>query len=736
MCRVRTRTSIAAVTTIEGLRAPEVAGRSRARFRFGWRELRGWRLTWSQARRLLVSLILGWAALALTISVLPGVSASTHWDVLLAAALVGVVAAALRPVLTSFALLLGWVGVLIAGVFAQAGLFYLALILSPGIRVAGFWDAFWASWLYAVLIGLGNWFVSAGDETAFLSHVIRHAGGSGPRAGSDDPTPTPGMVVVQIDGLSAPLLRWAVRSGDLPTLSRWVRSGSHTLADWHATLPSTTPASQAGLLHGASAAIPAFRWYEKDSGRLLVASRPADAKVIQERLSDGAGLLADGGVSVSNIFSGDAPTALLTMSGLAGGVRDVTHRRGPSRNFASFLITPYGLVRSLTLTIGEMVKEVYQARRQRMRQIEPRINRGGAYIVLRGVTNVLLRDLNVGLIAEHMMRGANAVFCDFTDYDEIAHHAGPTRPESMASLAGVDRVLAILEHVAEQAQRPYRLVVLSDHGQSQGATFRQRYGRTLEDLVRELMAARMMTASTGREEEWGPVTTFLDQLGTQQGVTGNVTRRVLRARARSGHTHLSQADAAASAPGAAPAGERPDLVVIASGNLGMVYFARRSGRLTVEEIEAAYPGLLAGLADHPGIGFAVALSAAHGLVALGAAGVHFLDEDRVDGEDPLTPFGPRAAADLRRHGRLRHVGDVVLNSRIDPGTDEVAAFEELVGCHGGLGGWQTEALLLHPADLAVDDGPLIGADAVHHQLIRWLEKLGARRLPATVRDVG
>ena len=92
MCRVRTRTRIAAVTTIEGLRAPEVAGRSRARFRFGWRELRGWRLTWSQARRLLVSLILGWAALALTISVLPGVSASTHWDVLLAAALVGVVA--------------------------------------------------------------------------------------------------------------------------------------------------------------------------------------------------------------------------------------------------------------------------------------------------------------------------------------------------------------------------------------------------------------------------------------------------------------------------------------------------------------------------------------------------------------------------------------------------------------------------------------------------------------------
>src|SRR3954453_2589372 len=117
-------------------------------------------------------------------------------------------------------------------------------------------------------------------------------------------------------------------------------------------------------------------------------------------------------------------------------------------------------------------KEIRQGRRQQSRGIEPRIDRMSSYIALRGVTNVLLRDLNVRLLAEQILRGTPVMYADFTDYDEVAHHAGPTRPESLASLVGVDRAIAVLEKVAAAAARPYELVVLSDHGQSQGATFR------------------------------------------------------------------------------------------------------------------------------------------------------------------------------------------------------------------------------------------------------------------------
>jgi uncharacterized membrane protein YvlD (DUF360 family) len=671
------------------------------------RRLAGLRPTGAEVRRLAVTLLLAWPAMAFTIWVVPGVSADVAADVLVATLLLGLLSAVLRPLLTSLALLLGWVGVLLAGFGAQAALFYLALVLSPGIDVAGFWDAFWASWLFAFLMTVVTWLVTAGDSAAFLAHLVQRS-----RRPAGSAADVPGVVFVQIDGLAAPLLRWSVRSGDLPTLSRWIRSGGHRITGWHAQLPATTPASQAGLLHGRSDQVPAFRWYEKETGQLLVANRPRDAATIQARLSDGRGLLADGGVSISNIFSGDAPTSLLTMSGLVEGAR----RHGRSRTFATFFINPYGLTRSFVLTTAEMIKELYQARLQRVRGVQPRIVRHGSYVLLRGVTNVLLRDLNAGLIADHMMAGAPSIYCDFTDYDEIAHHAGPTRPESLASLAGIDRLLGVLESFAARAPRPYRFVVLSDHGQSQGATFRQRYGMPLEEVVRRLMDGGSVAASTGLDETVGPVNTFLTQIAQQGGATGRLTRHVFRTRTGGGPPDADDRAARAS-----------DLVLIASGNLSMIYFTRRPGRLTLEEIERLYPGLVGALVAHPGVGFLAARSDGHGTVVLGKDGVRYLRDDRVDGADPLAGFGPHAVADVRRHDTLPHVGDLVLNSPIDAGTEEVAAYEELVGCHGGLGGWQTEAVLVHPADWRVADPPLVGADAVHRQLVRWLEQAGQRR---------
>jgi uncharacterized membrane protein YvlD (DUF360 family) len=687
----------------------------RSRLREGLRSLRERRLTWAEIGRLAVTLILSWLTLAFTIWIIPGVSADVATDVLAAALLLGVLSALLRPLLTSFALLLGWVGVLLAGFGVQAVLFYLALVLAPGIQLSGFWAAFWASWVFAFLMTIVTWVATAGDSAAFLIHLVQRSSRT-PRDGPAESVP--GVVFLQIDGLPAPLLRWGVRSGDLPTLSRWIRSGSHRLTDWHAQLPATTPASQAGLLHGRSDEVPAFRWFEKETGRLLVANHPKDATVIQARLSDGRGLLADGGVSISNVFSGDAPTSLLTMSGLVNR----TGRRGPSRSFATFFINPYGLTRSVVLTIAEMIKEVHQARLQRVRGVDPRIRRHGSYILLRGVTNVLLRDLNAGLIADQMMAGTPSIYCDFTDYDEIAHHAGPTRPESMASLSGIDRLFGVLESFAARAPRPYRFVVLSDHGQSQGATFLQRHGLPLQDLVSQLMNSGSVAAATGLDETVGPVNTFLTQIGQQGGATGKLTRRAFRSRTNDGSVDL---DTSSDADDVA-AGES-ELVLIASGNLSMVYFTRRPGRLALEDIEDLYPGLVHALVAHPGVGFVVVRTQLHRTVVLGKGGIRYLQEERVEGTDPLEGFGPYAVADVRRHDTLAHIGDLVINSPIDAGTEEVAAYEELVGCHGGLGGWQTEAVLVHPAEWEIDDPPLVGADAVHRQLVHWLDKLGQRR---------
>ena len=708
------------------VQAASPGGGAPSRARLGWRFLRGRHLTsWRELRGLLVSLVLSFVVLSFTIWVMPGVTASARVDVLIAAAVLGVLAALLGPLVTSFALLLGWVGVLVAAVFAEAVFFYAALALTPGIHVGGFWDVFWSSWVYSLLMTVVTWLVSAGDDTGFLSYLLRQSRRSRPAT----PTSTaPGVVFIQVDGLPAPLLQWAIQSGDLPTLTRWVRSGSHVATSWDVQLPSTTPASQAGLLHGASAQVPAFRWYEKESGRLLVANHPRDAAEIQQRLSDGRGLLADGGVSISNIFTGDAPTALLTMSSVTGG-----GRHGPSHGYAAFFINPYGLSRSLVLSAGEMLKELYQARRQQRRDVQPRINRHGSYVLLRAVTNVLLRDLNAGLIVEQMMAGSPSLYCDFTDYDEIAHHAGPTRPESLASLAGLDHLIGVLQMASTHAPRPYEFVILSDHGQSQGATFRQRHGQSLEELIRTLMADRdvTVTAATGLEETAGPANTFLSQVGREDSATGHAVRRALHRRSVDDQVHLEGGGGEGTAqtrpaPGTAEGAAAGDVVVIASGNLAMVYLTAVPRRMTLEEIAAAYPGLVPSLVAHPGVGFITVRTDGRGTVVLGRHGTRYLEEGRVDGTDPLAQFGPSAAREVLRHSELAHVGDLVLNSPLDPGTGEVAAYEELVGNHGGLGGWQTQAVLVHPAAWPVDETPLRGADAVHRQLVGWLRHVGQR----------
>ena len=138
------------------------------------------------------------------------------------------------------------------------------------------------------------WLASAGTDDSFTASLLRRRVAREPVA---DPE-VDGVVFVQLDGVAFPVLRWAIQAGGVPTLRRWVTSGDYVLREWTAQLPCTTPASQLGILHGTVAGVPAFRWYDRELGRVLIANRPDDAAVIEQRATTGTGLLADDGLAV------------------------------------------------------------------------------------------------------------------------------------------------------------------------------------------------------------------------------------------------------------------------------------------------------------------------------------------------------------------------------------------------------------------------------------------------------
>jgi hypothetical protein len=173
------------------------------------------------------------------------------------------------------------------------------------------------------------------------------------------------------------------------------------------------------------------------------------------------------------------------------------------------------------------------------------------------------------------------------------------------------------------------------------------------------------------------------------------------------------------------------VVVLGSGNLGLVYLMDEKRRLTLEEIEARHPELVPALRAHPHIGWLLVHSAEHGPVALGARGTRYLADDRVEGEDPLAVFSPTAAQHLLRTDGFAHVADIMVGSFYDPALDTGCAFEELISFHGGLGGPQTRPFIFHPPGLVAPSEPIIGAAAVHALLTDWRRTLnGTATAPA------
>jgi hypothetical protein len=295
-----------------------------------------------------------------------------------------------------------------------------------------------------------------------------------------------------------------------------------------------------------------------------------------------------------------------------------------------------------------------------------------------------------------MMFGRPVVYSTFSSYDEVAHHSGLERTDTLEALRKLDQQFDRIDRARPHAARPYQIVVLSDHGQTQGATFKQRNGYGLDDLVERSLEGGSVEAIEGGDE--------------QQAMTGLALGEAVGVQPKT------------QEPSKQHVGDRR-VVVLGSGNLGLVYLLDEPRRLTLEEIDERHPRLIQELRSHPHVGWLLVRSRDRGAVALGARGAHYLESGAVEGEDPLAVFAPTAAGHLLRTDGFTNVADIMVGSFYDPQLEEGCAFEELISFHGGLGGPQTRPFILYPAQLPAPEDAVVGAAAVHGVLSGWRRTL-------------
>ncbi len=666
----------------------------------------GEKLSWEPATPrlrvlpLLVSWVIAAASVAVAAWIGPGVDLEQTGAAFAVAAAIALLNAVLPPVLAAlrlpFMLVAGFLLVLAADalVLQVAG-----DVLSDDIHVGSFGDALLAALVMSAVSLVLQMILGANDDDEYTLKVTRRIAR---RQGAIAPTDVPGMVFLEIDGLALPVLRDAMRDGSAPFMASLISDHAHRLTEWETDLSSQTGASQAGILLGSNEDIPAFRWVEKETGLMVACSSPADCAEIERRNSTGIGLLVDGGASRGNLLSGEAEETILTVS------RTEAEKQA-NPGYRAFLANGFNVTRALVLFGWEVALEITAAIRAARRDVRPRGHRGGVYPLMRAAMCVIVRDLVVFGVLTDMMRGRPAVYATFASYDEVAHHSGLMRADTLEALRKLDQQFGRIWRARKYAPRPYELVVLSDHGQTQGATFKQRNGYGLEGLVERSIGDARVAGIAGGDEQSSMV----------QHAMNEATGRTEQKRPKNDVSDR-------------------EVVVLGSGNLGLVYLMEEKRRLTLEELDQRHPRLLSSLREHPHIGWLLVRSAEHGAVVLGAGGAHYLDEGRIEGDDPLARFAPTAARHLARTDRFPHVADIMVGSFYDPTLDEGCAFEELISFHGGLGGPQTRPFLLSSPSLPLPTGPIIGAAAVHEVLAGWRAMLqrpaSAARLTAVPSD--
>ena len=531
-----------------------------------------------------------------------------------------------------------------------------------------------------------------------------------------------GLIALQIDALAhADLLR-AIDLGRCPTIARMISSG-YALRPWFCGLPAATPYCQAGIFHGENDGIPAFRFYDRTERRVVTCNAPDGVQYIRDRIHS-PGALA-GGSSYVNLLDGDAQTVAFTVA--TREKMSVYRRLGGTRMALLMLLHPVRMARMIVQGAFEWILEEWERLRG---ELAGRVTHAeGIFPFVRILSNVVVRELQTMAILLDMYLGVPVIYSTFMQYDELAHHFGPSSKQALWDLKRTDaRISEIARMARVAASRRYDIVILSDHGMTAAKSYRVEFGESLGATVQRLLsaadsrpAARTPSshASFAEDSEYADVGPEVVEAVAQLTPADSSRGRALRGardwlRSRYGLREIIF-------PEKYRVDAEHDVVVTYSSCLALLYFAASETRLTVEQIarDERWKALYDSLLVHPGIGLVATMSGS-GVLCAGRGGAVTISNGVVSssaGRSPLAEYGDDAVtvAAIESLVLQHNSGDLVLFGSYDGRA--IISFDDQVGAHGSAGGDQVLPFILAPEALNLENEVLENARDIHRAVM-------------------
>ena len=525
--------------------------------------------------------------------------------------------------------------------------------------------------------------------------------------------PVPGrkrLLIVQIDGLSRSVLESALAAGRMPFLRRVLQHGGYRLVPMSVGLPTSTPAFQMAAMYGVRPDIPGFHYHDKRRRTDIHFPRAGHAAFVEAAQAAGRpGILQDGSV-YGCVFTGGATNDLFSFARL-------TRPRTPGvvRVLSAVVVVAWVAARSVVLTGGELgrtlVKAIGRPRagRPTWKEVKKRI-----------AISIWTREWFTLAVARDAYDGVPAIYVNYLDYDETAHALGPASPQALSVLRGVDRSLRRLQRVLRRIpEHRYDLYVLADHGQAASTPYTgMTGGRRFEQAFFDEILAGLRASGRRRVSSVDPAEGVVPRTDAADVADGGRQSFETVRRELGFEPYLDVAESC----------ERDGIRVVSAGPNAFVYFLDAPEPLTLEAIEARWPGLPAALSKSRGIGFVLA-RAGDGPVCFWR-GTRYRLEAR---EGDLFAGRPDRALVLRELAALMGMpsaGDLVVYGTDAP--EGHVSFIDEVGAHAGPSPEELHTFIVAPARAGLPE--TIGHPLELYELFSRYRLPDAGPVPPSPRD--